>query len=74
MKAIDTLYEPYLHFYYELALETSAKCSSTKSLRVHDLCHAHSLASGPVNASPDWKRQKGDPKEAEEHYLGPFVS
>ena len=32
-------------FCYELALETSAKYSSIKSLRVHDLCHAHSLVS-----------------------------
>ena len=32
--AIDTLHEPYLHFCYELALETSAKRSSIKSLRV----------------------------------------
>ena len=44
-KAIDTLYDPYLHFCYELALETSATYSSIKSLRVHDLCYAHSLAS-----------------------------
>ena len=44
-EAIDTLHELYLHFSYELALETSAKHSSIKSLRVHDLCHAHSLAS-----------------------------
>ena len=44
-EAINTLYEPYLYFCYELALETSAKRSSIKSLRVHDLCHAHSLAS-----------------------------
>ena len=32
-EAIDTLYDPYLHFCYELALETSAKYSSIKSLR-----------------------------------------
>ena len=40
----DTLYDPYLHFCYQLALETSAKYSSIKSLRGHDLCHTHSLA------------------------------
>jgi len=39
------LHKPYLHFCYELALETSAKRSSIQSLRVHVLCHAHSLAS-----------------------------
>jgi len=39
------LYDPYFHFCYKLALETSAKCSSIKSLRVHDLHHAHILAS-----------------------------
>lgn len=44
-EAIDTLYELYLHFCFELALETSAKHSSIKSLRVHDFCHAHSLVS-----------------------------
>ena len=44
-EAIDALYDLYLHFCYELALETSATCSSIKSLRVHDLCHVHSLAS-----------------------------
>ena len=31
-EAIDTLYDLYLHFCYELALETSAKYSSIKSL------------------------------------------
>ena len=36
-EAIDTLHEPYLHFCYEVALETSAKCSSIKSPRVHDI-------------------------------------
>ena len=35
----------FICFCYELALETSGKCSSIKSLRVHDLCHVHSLAS-----------------------------
>ena len=30
---------------YDYTLETSAMCSSIKSLRVHDLCHVHSLAS-----------------------------
>ena len=43
--AIDTLYDLYFHFCYELALESSAKCSSIKPFRVHDLCHAHSLVS-----------------------------
>ena len=38
-EAIDTLYDPYLHFYYQLALETLAKYSSSKSLRGHDLTH-----------------------------------
>ena len=58
-EAIDTLYNPYLHFWFELALETSAKYSSiTESLRVHDLCHAHLLASLQImvrglNASPN---------------------
>ena len=42
---IDTLYDPYFHFCYELAVETSAKCSSIKPLKVHDLCYTHSLAS-----------------------------
>ena len=44
-EANDTLYDPYLHFCYELALETSAKYSSIKFLSVHDFCHAHSLGS-----------------------------
>ena len=39
------MYQSYLHFCYVLALETSAKCSSINSARVHDLCHAHSLVS-----------------------------
>ena len=60
-KATDTLYDPYFHFCYELALET---CSSIKPLTwVHDLCHAHLsgnlhwsvLFAWPVNASPYWK-------------------
>ena len=58
-EAIDTLYDPYFHFCCELALETWAKGFYNKPLGVHDLCHAHSLASlqrsGLVNASPDWK-------------------
>ena len=73
------LHEPYLHFCYEIALETSAKCSSIKSLRVHDLCHAHSLVrlqwSGPPT-SERFSRLKtvyspgnGAHKEAEEPYL-----
>ena len=41
------MYDPYLHFCYQLALETSAKYSSIKPLRGHDLCHAHLLASLP---------------------------
>ena len=44
-EAIDTLYDLYFHFCYELALETLAKCSSIKPVRVHDFCHTHSLAS-----------------------------
>ena len=43
-EAIDTLYDLYFHFCHKLALETLAKCSSIKPVRVHDLCHAHSLA------------------------------
>ena len=45
LSIMSILYDPYLHFCYELALETSAKYTYMKSLRVHDLCHAHSLAS-----------------------------
>ena len=54
-EVIDTLYDSYFHFCYQLALETSAKCSSSNPLRLHDFCHAHSLASllRTVNASPD---------------------
>ena len=36
-EAIDTLYGPYFHFCYELAL----KLQLSKPLRVRDLCHAH---------------------------------
>ena len=36
---------PYFHFCYKLALETWAKGFYIKPLEVHDLCHAHSLAS-----------------------------
>ena len=42
-EAMDTLYD--LYFYCELALETWAKGFSINPLGVHDLCHAHSLAS-----------------------------
>ena len=82
-EAIDTLHEPYFHFCYELALETSAKCSSIKSLRVHDLCHAHSLASLQWSVPSDqwtllptencYTARNGAPKQAEEPYLRPFV-
>ena len=78
--AIDTLYELYLHFCYEL---TSAKCS-IKSLRVHDFCRAHLLVSlqwSELLTSKCFSRLKtvnsarnGVPKEAEEPYLRPFVS
>ena len=44
-EVIDTLYDLYFHFCHELALETLAKCSSIKPVRVHDLCHTHSLVS-----------------------------
>ena len=80
-EAIDTLHEVYLPFCYELALETSAKRSSIKSLWVHDLYHAHSLAilqwSGP---SDQWtllptenclQCQKWSPKKGRESLSTP---
>ena len=44
-EAMDTLYDPYLHFCCELALETWAQDSYINSIWVHDLGHTHSLLS-----------------------------
>ena len=83
-EAIDILHELFLHFCYELALETSGKHSSMKSLRVHDLCHANSLANLQWSGPSDRERfsrlktvysaRNGAHKEAKEPYLHPFVS
>ena len=74
-----------IHFCYELALETSVKCSSIKFLRVHDFCHAHPLARftmvralRPVSTFPNsnclYSARNAAPKKAEEPYLHSLVS
>ena len=38
---MDTLFGPYFHFCFELALETWAKAALTQSFWVHDPNHTH---------------------------------
>ena len=69
-EAMDILYHPYFHFCCEVALKTWAKGSSIKPLKVHDLCHTHSLASLQWSElSNGWKLST----VAEEPFLRPFV-
>ena len=69
-EAMDILYHSYFHFCCEVALKTWAKGSSIKPLKVHDLCHTHSLASLQWSElSNGWKLST----VAEEPFLHPFV-
>ena len=82
-EAIGTLYEPYLHFCYELALETSAKCSSIKSGFMTSATLTHERAyngQGPPTSEcfsrlkTTYNARNGAPKETDEPYLSLFAS